>query len=33
VLREAADAGEAIEVRLAAGSLRAAVVHTREDEQ
>ncbi|WP_091040104.1 exodeoxyribonuclease VII large subunit [Glycomyces harbinensis] len=36
VLREAADAGEAIEVRLAAGSLRAAVVQTvtetREDD-
>jgi exodeoxyribonuclease VII large subunit len=31
VLREATAAGEAIEVRLAAGSLRAAVVHTRED--
>jgi exodeoxyribonuclease VII large subunit len=31
VLREATMAGEAIEVRLAAGSLRAAVVHTRED--
>jgi exodeoxyribonuclease VII large subunit len=33
VLRDAAEAGEAIEVRLAAGSLRAAVVTTREEEQ